>query len=230
MPLMMESLETTRNRTPGLANFKMTTYEALQGFFRTRRLLFRAVENLDDDKAFFHNLLSDPINLAFSTVKLRRPATTNDSEDFIKLMQAAILGVMICLPPAEDSEADQEKPPATAPKPTPIGYLTFFPTAPGDVRQHRNAMIGISLADPFRGQGYGLEAINWGLDWAFKFGGMHRVSLIGFSYNDRALKLYRKMGFVDEGREREAIYHDRGWHDMIIMGMLEHEWEKLRCT
>ena len=89
-------------------------------------------------------------------------------------------------------------------------------------------MIGLSLAEEFRGQGYGGEAINWVLDWAFQHAGLHRIGLSAFSYNHNALKLYRKLGFVEEGREREAVFQNRAWHDIVLLSMLEHEWEELR--
>lgn len=76
-----------------------------------------------------------------------------------------------------------------------------------DYAHHRNAVIGISTADGYRGKGYGGEAINWALHWAFQHGGLHRVSKGAFSFNHNALRLYRRLGFVDEDREREAIYY-----------------------
>lgn len=33
---------------------------------------------------------------------------------------------------------------------------------------------------------------------------------------------------MDEGREREAIYYRRAWHDTVGLSMLEHGWEVLR--
>jgi RimJ/RimL family protein N-acetyltransferase len=66
------------------------------------------------------------------------------------------------------------------------------------------------------------------LDWAFRHGGLHRVGIQTFGFNERAQHLYKKLGFVEEGRSREAVWHDRKWHDMVDLGMLESEWMALR--
>jgi RimJ/RimL family protein N-acetyltransferase len=141
----------------------------------------------------------------------------------------AALGVLICLQP-EYQCRDNTKPSSDAEsfKPIAIGHLSLFNILGQETSHHRNLTLGISLAPGFRGKGYGGEAINWGLDWAFRYAGVHRVGLSTFSYNENAIKLYRKLGFVEEGREREAIYHLRAWHDVLSFSMLEQEWEKLR--
>lgn len=59
-------------------------------------------------------------------------------------------------------------------------------------------------------------------------GGLHRVGLRVSSVNPRAVRVYQKVGFVEEGRERESTFFERKWVDTIVMGILEHEWEKLR--
>ncbi len=162
-------------------------------------------------------LLSDPVVLANTTLRPQRPATQPATEEFLKLLQSALVSVMVCLP-AEDKDA----------KPTPIGYMAIFYTASGEVHRHRNAMLGLALAEPYRGKGYGTEIINWGIDWAFRCAGLHRLSICAFSYNTGAVKLYRRLGFVDEGVERESVYRNRTWHDTIFLSMLENEWEELK--
>ncbi|CAG8892153.1 unnamed protein product [Penicillium egyptiacum] len=211
----------------------MATSQALQGLSKSR-LVYRAPEH-SEDIAFFHALINDPTIQTLSTGRLPRPSHKRSAEEFIKLLQDAILGVVICLPQnsaeAEtnsSTEAQILDQPVQNSKPVPIGHVSLFSVAGPNYAHHRNATIGISLADGFRGKGYGGEAINWALDWAFQHLGLHRVSIDAFSFNHNALKLYRKLGFVDEGREREAVYHRRAWHDIVSLSMLEDEWEVLR--
>ncbi|KAJ5486693.1 hypothetical protein N7530_000993 [Penicillium desertorum] len=212
----------------------MASNQTLQELSKPR-LIYRAPENSEEDIAFFHDLINDPTIQTLSTGRLPRPSHKNSAEEFIKTLQDAILGVVICLP-RNSAEAETTSSTETqvlnqsvqSPKPVPIGHLSLFSVAGPNYAHHRNAMIGISLADGFRGKGYGGEAINWALDWAFQHVGLHRVSIGAFSFNRDALKLYRKLGFVDEGREREAVYHRRAWHDIVSLSMLEHEWEALR--
>src|SRR6185369_654200 len=93
---------------------------------------------------------------------------------------------------------------------------------------HRGFTLSINITAAHQNQGYGFEAINWALDWAFRFAGAHNVGLSTVEYNLRARRLYEKIGFVFEGRFREDHYHDRKWYDVLFYSMLEHEWEARR--
>ena len=77
-------------------------------------------------------------------------------------------------------------------------------------------------------KGYGSEAINWALDWGFKQAGLHRIGIDAFSYNHGATQLYERLGFVFEGRKRELLWFNGGWHDWISYSMLVDEWRELR--
>lgn len=78
------------------------------------------------------------------------------------------------------------------------------------------------------GRGYGTEATRLMLDHAFSTMGLHRVSLAVFSFNERAIRSYEKVGFVVEGRAREAIFRDGRFWDEISMSMLASEWRTLQ--
>ncbi|KAJ5622991.1 Acyl-CoA N-acyltransferase [Penicillium lividum] len=207
--------------------------------FGSARLLYRAVEDSEEDKAFIHNALdNDPTSQAMVSMSLTRPMSKKNAETHIKALQDCLLAVIICLRPQESEKgsppAGEAQTPDPAPKeakPVPIGRLALSCHRGGGdsaFSRHRAAMLGISLIDGFSGKGYGTEAIKWGLDWAFEHAGLHRICLCVFSYNTRAIELYRKLGFVEEGREREAVFYCRNWHDILLFSMLEHEWEKLR--
>ncbi len=77
-------------------------------------------------------------------------------------------------------------------------------------------------------KGYGSEAINWAVDWAFNYANVHKVEIGTASYNERAAHLYERLGFKFEGRKREVIFMNRRWYDLVEFGMLEHEWAELR--
>lgn len=78
------------------------------------------------------------------------------------------------------------------------------------------------------GRGYGSEATALMLEHAFANLGLHRVALSVFSFNVRALRAYRRLGFITEGRAREAIWRDGRFWDEILMSMLEDDWRVLR--
>ncbi|KAJ5889658.1 Acyl-CoA N-acyltransferase [Penicillium tannophilum] len=213
----------------------MAANESVTKGFVSKRLLFRAVEDSDEDKAFLQREFeNDPTTQALMSPALQRPASKKHIESFIKDMEGCLLGVIICLRPEPSEESsspnndaqtsDQSSKEA---KNVPIGLLAISNWGSG-FNRHRRASLGLSLKEESRGKGYGPEAINWALDWAFQCAWLHKVSLGCFGFNHHALGLYPRLGFVEEGRERESVFHRRAWYDMVLFSMLEHEWEDLR--
>jgi RimJ/RimL family protein N-acetyltransferase len=78
------------------------------------------------------------------------------------------------------------------------------------------------------GRGYGTEATRLMLDHAFTTLGLHRVALSVFEFNTRAIRSYRRCGFQQEGRAREAIWREGRWWDEISMSILEPDWAAAR--
>jgi len=79
------------------------------------------------------------------------------------------------------------------------------------------------------GQGYGSDATRLMLEHAFVRLNLHRVALSVFAFNERAIRAYRRAGFVAEGRAREAIWRDGRYWDEITMSILDHEWRALQA-
>jgi RimJ/RimL family protein N-acetyltransferase len=77
------------------------------------------------------------------------------------------------------------------------------------------------------GMGYGTEATRLMLEHAFSTLGLHRVGLAVFEFNERAIRTYRRCGFVVEGRAREAIWRDGRFWDEIQMSILDTEWRAI---
>jgi RimJ/RimL family protein N-acetyltransferase len=96
---------------------------------------------------------------------------------------------------------------------------------------HGTTHVSIAIGDSAdRGQGYGYEAMQLGLRFAFHELNLHRVFLSVFSYNQRALDFYDQLGFAREGILREHLARDGRRHDMIFYGMLRREWEEKRAN
>ncbi|MET9245161.1 GNAT family protein [Nonomuraea sp. NPDC003709] len=74
------------------------------------------------------------------------------------------------------------------------------------------------------GKGYGTEAIELVLDHAFATTPLHRIRLGVYAFNERARHVYKKVGFVEEGVERDALLWDGEWHDAVLMSVLRREW------
>jgi len=199
--------------------------------YRTERLVFRALDDNDTDKNFVFEIGNDPIVTAMSSMILLRPAPASNFEKFADFAKSCQLMAIACLPPlAKGSElpdsrvSPRDVTTAQLKDTTPIGYVCVM----GDLSRHRRGTLGISILEPFTGKGYGREMLNWALDWGFASANLHRMELQTWSNNENALKLYRSLGFVEEGVDRETMVFDRKFIDLIRFGMLEGEWEKLR--
>jgi RimJ/RimL family protein N-acetyltransferase len=91
---------------------------------------------------------------------------------------------------------------------------------------HRACEIGISIGDKSAWhQGYGQDVIRLMLKHAFATLNLNRVRLRVHADNPRAIHVYEKCGFVQEGRQREALYKDGRYVDLIHMGILKSEWD-----
>ncbi|ASR53996.1 GNAT family N-acetyltransferase [Cellulomonas sp. PSBB021] len=88
----------------------------------------------------------------------------------------------------------------------------------------RSANLRLVMRPGYRGRGYGTEAIELVLGFAFDGLGLHRVGLDVLSVNSRALSLYENLGFRVEGRRRDAYRDGDRWCDAIDMGLLEDEY------
>lgn len=206
--------------------------------FRTKRLIFRALENTPEHAAFLRDLLLDDTQAyAQCTDRLLVPPSLDNTETDIAELLKSLLAVLICIRPADDDgsrspDGDDNHSTAAhcvtkeAPL-TAIGWLTLDSHAL--TLHHRSCRLGIVIAAPYQGVGYGTEAIDWALEWAFRVAGMHAVRLSCWSFNERALRLYARLGFVREGVAREAYYYDFQWYDRVSFSMLDREWAAKRC-
>ena len=86
---------------------------------------------------------------------------------------------------------------------------------------HQTAELGIGIGErDCWGQGYGTEATRLVLDYAFNVLALHNVMLRVFSYNERAIRAYRRVGFQEIGRRRQAQRIGDRAYDVVFMDCL----------
>jgi len=93
---------------------------------------------------------------------------------------------------------------------------------------NRNIYIGADIDPKFTGLGYGFESYKKFIPFLFDNYNLHKISLEVLSTNDRAIKLYKKLGFVVDGIKRQEILKNNKWVDSIIMSLLREEYEKFK--
>jgi RimJ/RimL family protein N-acetyltransferase len=104
----------------------------------------------------------------------------------------------------------------------PVGVISLMNIS--DTNESAELSVIVGHPDD-RHQGYGTEAIKLLLGYAFEELKLNRVGLSAFDFNGEALVAYEKLGFVVEGRYRQAIKRYSGFHDAILMSILKNEWQ-----
>lgn len=79
-----------------------------------------------------------------------------------------------------------------------------------------------------RGRGIGRWMVEKTRDYAFEKLKLHRLDLDVYSFNERAARLYKSVGFHQEGILRDAVLDGDSYADDILLAMLEEEWRRLK--
>lgn len=94
-----------------------------------------------------------------------------------------------------------------------IGY---FRLSNYDAKE-RSIYIGADLHKKFRGRGLAREAYEAFIPQLAQSLGLARLKLEVLSHNDRAFALYKRLGFVEIGREKGSIMRNSVSFDSIVM-------------
>ncbi len=84
--------------------------------------------------------------------------------------------------------------------------------------------IGIGAAEDRR-KGYGTQALQMLLRFAFAELNLFRVSAIVPEYNLGAIALMKKFGFVQEVSRRKSLERDNRRWDLYVFGLLRDKWQ-----
>jgi RimJ/RimL family protein N-acetyltransferase len=88
--------------------------------------------------------------------------------------------------------------------------------------------LSLLVGDTARwGQGFGADILRTILEACFESWGFRRVGVRVEADNARALALYRRAGFQEEGRLRQAAFRDGQHADVLLFGLLVAEWAAL---
>lgn len=201
--------------------------------FKSERLIYRAIEDSDEDLDFIHSISLDAEGFANGMDLALVPQNKDATRRWKQRLETAIIAVIVCLPPPSGPEPaagagakDEAQPSKKAAGPTPIGLISLSGSTSMRTAQHRNANVGIDILPPYQRRGYGSEAIRWVVGWGFQDYGLHRIGIESFSHNEGAGRLYERLGFVPEQRKREALWFRGGWSDLLGFAMLEDEWRE----
>lgn len=105
---------------------------------------------------------------------------------------------------------------------TKVGYFRISNYS----KMNRNLYIGADIHPDFQGNGYSKIAYQKFLPLLFEEYDLHKISLEVLSTNSRAISLYKKLGFIEEGTKRQEVLKGTEYVDSILMSILKDEYQK----
>ncbi|KAI0479534.1 acyl-CoA N-acyltransferase [Xylariaceae sp. FL0804] len=170
----------------------------MAALLRSERLIYRAVEE-EDDPILISMAQDFEAHLNLQPFMPQPSGKRQLAKQAREWCEKGLLAAIICLPAPTGSG-----PEGGENKPIPIGYL--------------------NIAGPEAR--YGSEAIRFALQWGFRHAALHRIGIGAFSRNEGAVRLYKRLGFIQEAQKRDMFWVDGAYTDLIELGMLEHDWRE----
>jgi RimJ/RimL family protein N-acetyltransferase len=173
-----------------------------------KRVLLRPVKR--SDISYFLKWFNDPEVVQYVGIYL--PVTEMSEEKYIEELGTTRAGSDARLV-IEAIESDLTRP---------IGDCALHEI---NSKEHR-AVFDIVIGEKdYWSRGYGTEAARLLLDYGFDQLNLHSISSSAIAFNERSIRLHKKVGFRDEGRRRQAVFRNGQYHDEVLFGMLREEWE-----
>lgn len=93
-------------------------------------------------------------------------------------------------------------------------------------KDHSAAFSIVIGEKEYWGKGHGTEACRLIINYGFEQLNLHRISSSVVSYNERSIRMHKRVGFKEEGRQREAWFKNGAYHDNVVFGILRGEWKE----
>lgn len=89
---------------------------------------------------------------------------------------------------------------------------------------HQNGEVGLFIGEEEnRNKGYGTEALKLIVDYGFNYLNLKNIMLKVYSFNEGAIKAYKKVGFKIIGKRTSNYYLNGKWYDEYFMEILRDE-------
>jgi UDP-4-amino-4,6-dideoxy-N-acetyl-beta-L-altrosamine N-acetyltransferase len=102
----------------------------------------------------------------------------------------------------------------------PIGFLNLSKIN----HANRNCYLGIVIGESeSQNKGFGKEALSLAIKYAFDTLNLKKISLEVIEYNEKALKIYSRFGFVEEGRLKQHYFAGNNYLDVLILSVFKEK-------
>jgi ribosomal-protein-alanine N-acetyltransferase len=94
------------------------------------------------------------------------------------------------------------------------------------VRHDRRASIGYDLARSYWGQGLMTEAVRAVVEFGFSNMNLNRIEADADGRNPASARVLHKVGFHDEGVQKEQFYENGSFYDLHLFALLRRDYYK----
>ena len=81
-----------------------------------------------------------------------------------------------------------------------------------------------------RGKGYGIDALMALIAYGFDALNLRKIELWTLAHNERAIRMYKSAGFVEDGRIPERSYKEDRWADHLVMSIDRDAFARSRAS
>lgn len=103
---------------------------------------------------------------------------------------------------------------------TPAGALAF---SVANRRSRIAYLFGVMVDPARRGRGLAERSSRLLAEHLIRELGYHRVQLEVYGFNEQALRVFERAGFMREGARRKAYWRHGQWHDGVLFGLVEED-------
>jgi len=88
---------------------------------------------------------------------------------------------------------------------------------------NRSMRIGCDVHPDYQYKGYGTNIMTMLIKYCFDYLNMNRLWLMVLETNIAGQRLYKKVGFTEEGRHKKGIYRNGKYIDYILMSLIKEQ-------
>ncbi|MFN8674416.1 MAG: GNAT family protein [Candidatus Sericytochromatia bacterium] len=95
--------------------------------------------------------------------------------------------------------------------------ITFFNREERTKMAHKGNIYGMFVLKEKQGLGIGYNLLKLALEKAFNIDGIKQINLAVVASNDKAVNLYKKLGFKEYGLEKDSLFVNGKYFDDYLM-------------
>lgn len=99
----------------------------------------------------------------------------------------------------------------------PVGMIDLFDFNP----QHQRVGLGILILPNYQTKGYGFEALEMIIDYAFTYLNVHQIFANITSDNIKSISLFEKFNFIKTGEKKDWIYSNATFKNEVLYQLIK---------